>query len=218
MLFLVLCLLLLLSAPGHAQAPAQAPGDAVPGAPAPEPDPTPLRPSTPTYYRYPLDNFHEPWPNVTGFNFTLATDPLPYRARNISRTDVLSLTSQVLQDVRRHLNTKGNTLIPNSLDPAGPVEIAGRLIKFEICSMVAASLTQWLADADSIDTGQLKWGDIVPIVSIFREKMRRDNAWRERAVWIVHRETDVRIGTANIVYKIPGLEFGNVEEPGRCDY
>lgn len=131
----------------------------------------------------------------------------------------MSVMVEVLGQVGKHVETKGNSYIPSSLDPAGPIEVAERGIQFQICSLVAGGLTQWYADPESEADEQLRWNDIVPIISVLRAKMARDAEWRERAVWITQKVTNVRLGAARIVRTPPGYEPGSPnEELGKCDY
>ena len=125
---------------------------------------------------------------------------------------------QVLGEVRHHVITQGDEIIPSNLD-VSVVEIASRGLKFEICRLVAAGLTQWYADAEGEAEVELRWSDIVPIIAVFRAKMQRDSQWRERAVWIRHSETNVRLGMAKIVSRFPGFDPGDPNiEPGKCEY
>ncbi|KAI4283822.1 MAG: hypothetical protein L6R38_001904 [Xanthoria sp. 2 TBL-2021] len=218
MLLLVPSLLLFLTTWGLAQSPAQAPAQAPAGAPAPGPDDDPDSVEAISPYRFPPDKLSEPWPELIGRNFSLSTDALPWHARHLSRSAVMSLMIQVLGHVEKHRKVMGSTIIPNNLDVAGPIELATRNIKFEICRLAAGGLTQLHADLESIDDGELRWDDIRPILTVFRAKMTRDAAWRERAVWIRHKITDVRLGAAKIVYVTPGWEPGDPNrEQGRCD-
>ncbi|CAO1605781.1 hypothetical protein XANCAGTX0491_009287 [Xanthoria calcicola] len=209
MLFHASSLILLWTIPGLVQSSAQVPPQ--PPARGPVDDPT--------SGVYPPDNPREPWPTIPDRNFSLSTDSLPDLARPLSRSGVMSVMDQVLGQVRKHVQTKGNTYIPSSLDPAGPIEVAVRGIQFQICSLLAAGLTQWYADPDSVDDDQLRWNDIVPIISVLRAKMARDAEWRERAVWITQKVTNVRLGAARIVRTPPDYGPGSPDvELGRCDY
>ncbi|KAL8755871.1 MAG: hypothetical protein Q9199_003328 [Rusavskia elegans] len=218
MLLLVPSLLLFLTTWGLAQSPAQAPPQAPAGAPAPGPDDDPDSVEAISPYRFPPDKPSEPWPELIGRNFSLSTDALPWHARHLSRSAVMSLMVQVLGHVEKHMKVMGNTVIPHNLDVAGPIEVETRNIKFEICRLAAGALTQFLADSESIDDGELRWDDIRPVLTVFRAKMTRDATWRERAVWIRHKITDVRLGAARIVYVTPGWEPDDPNRaPGRCD-
>ncbi len=168
--------------------------------------------------RYPPDSPTESWPKIRGWNLSVSTDPLPYAARHLPRTNVIALMVQVLGEVRHHVITQGDEIIPSNLD-VSVVEIASRGLKFEICRLVAAGLTQWYADAEGEAEVELRWSDIVPIITVFRAKMQTDSQWRERAVWIKHSETNVRLGMAKIVSRFPGFEPGDPNiESGKCEY
>ncbi|CAL8584087.1 hypothetical protein XPA_009692 [Xanthoria parietina] len=215
MLFLTPSLILLWTIPGLVQSSAQGPAQAPAQGPVDDPTSGALSPT----YRYPPDNPREPWPTITNRNFSLSTDPLPDLARPLSRYGVMSVLIQAHGQVEKHLKTKGNTYIPHSLDPAGPIEVAVRGVQFQICSLLAAGLTQWFADPESVHDEQLRWNDIVPIISVLRAKMAKDAEWRERAVWITQKVTDVRLGAARIVRTPPDYEPGSPNvELGKCDY
>lgn len=112
---------------------------------------------------------------------------------------------------------QGDGIIPSNLD-VSVIEVASRGIKFEICRLVAAGLTQWYADPEEVAV-ELRWSDIVPVIAVLRAKMQMDSQWRERAVWIKHSETHVRLGMAKIVSRLPGFEPGDPnKEPGKCEY
>ncbi|KAL8668589.1 MAG: hypothetical protein Q9168_006788 [Polycauliona sp. 1 TL-2023] len=174
-------------------------------------------------HRWPLDSPTEPWPQLRYFgdryNFSLSTDPLPYPARNISQLDFYRLSLDVFAGVHQHINLYGNELLPNDRNIDGPVEFIQRdTIKFEICRIFGAIQTQILADPDEEDwDGLLRWEDISPIMAMIRTKMIRDQAFRERAVWINHRNSDVRLGMAKVVYRTPGYTDDDLIERGRCD-
>ncbi|KAL8988298.1 MAG: hypothetical protein Q9169_008578, partial [Polycauliona sp. 2 TL-2023] len=166
---------------------------------------------------YPPDSLSEPWPEIRGYNFSLSADALPYPARNIPDSDLLYLTVKVLANVHKHIETHGNDVIPNDISIVGPIEVMHRSIMFEICSLAAASATQFIADPEGEDDGLLRWEDLKPILATFRFKMQREHVFRERAAWITHKWSNVRLGAAKIVYSTPGYEDGAPVLAGRCD-
>ncbi|KAL8860190.1 MAG: hypothetical protein Q9178_003454 [Gyalolechia marmorata] len=219
MLIFTFYLILLFAVTGLAQSPntgpVEVPAEAQAGQPAPKPDSnTPV-----SEYRYPPDSPTESWPKIIGWNLSVSTDPLPYAARHLPRTTVIALMVEVLREARQHVITQGDEIIPSNLD-VSVIEVASRGIKFEICRLVAAGLTQWYADPEGeAAMEELRWSDIVPIITVLRAKMQRDSQWRERAVWIRHSETNVRLGMAKIVSRFPGFEPGDpYKEPGKCEY
>ncbi|KAL9011791.1 MAG: hypothetical protein Q9173_003399, partial [Seirophora scorigena] len=150
---------------------------------------------------------HEDWPAVPGRPFVLFTRSRVHPARRLSHTDFLTLTHDIFNDVTRHVDTYGNSRIPSL--PAPALSFESRGIKFEISSFADASGrgrggSAWEAgENDQVDTS-LRWGDIIPILAVFRAKMSRDGAWRESAVWIRHRDVRMRIGTASLERTRPG--------------
>ncbi|KAL9039494.1 MAG: hypothetical protein Q9180_002493, partial [Flavoplaca navasiana] len=214
-----------------AQSPAQAPAAGAPaGAPAavapagaPAPIPDPASEADPDSGVYPPDSLSEPWPSIAPpYNLSLSTDPLPYLARDISRVGVQALLVQIHGEVTKQIKQRGNQIITSDLDIAEPIEVVGsgiaRGIKFGICRISVGGMMHRNADHDYVDDGNLRWHDIVPVILAIRTKMNHDRQWRERAVWIKQKVTEVRLGAARIVSTTSGFEPGDPNVlPWACD-
>ncbi|KAL8645673.1 MAG: hypothetical protein Q9210_006573 [Variospora velana] len=144
---------------------------------------------------FPLNRFlHDEWPSVPGSDFTLSSRSIMYRTRLLSHTHFLALVRLVFADVESHINDHGNSPIPTQQDP--PLRFESRGIKFEISGFAAVG--RRIPEAGEGNDVRLRWGDIIPIIAVFRAKMSRDEEWRESAVWIWHPQAGVRVGMASL--------------------
>ncbi|KAL8976764.1 MAG: hypothetical protein Q9177_006778, partial [Variospora cf. flavescens] len=139
-------------------------------------------------------SLHDEWPPVPGRDFTLSSRSLSHRARLLSRTHFLALVPVILADVESHVNDHGNSPIPTQ--PDLPLRFESPGIKFEISGLAAVGWTfSELWDRNDV---RLRWGDIIPIIAVFRAKMSRDDEWRESAVWIRHPQVGRLVGMASL--------------------
>ncbi|KAL9018217.1 MAG: hypothetical protein Q9185_004490 [Variospora sp. 1 TL-2023] len=139
---------------------------------------------------------HDEWPSIPGSDFTLLPRSLGYPARQLSRTHFLALVRVVFADVEAHINEYGNSPIPTRPDSALRFQVYG--IKFEISGSAAVGNGWTVSEVREGNDVRLRWGDIIPIIAVFRAKFSRDQEWKESAVWIQHPQARRWVGMASL--------------------
>ncbi|KAL8724370.1 MAG: hypothetical protein Q9166_007991 [cf. Caloplaca sp. 2 TL-2023] len=124
------------------------------------------------------------WPDVPGRPFSLTTLPLPHPARPLSRTKIIALIHIVFSAVEAYIRTHGNDPIPHS----PPLDYMSEGIKFSISGSTGSVPPPHV----------LRYGDMIPILAVFRVKMSQEGEWRELSARIQMGD-GLEIGRAKMV-------------------